>query len=109
MQNKRRKESYWATYVLHIDLALVHELNEALDLGKCHILHYDNRITFAGIVREHRIKEGAAGAQDHAMGPYQLTLARQGHVTEAASVQQLREHRLQITVMVLPAQAILLR
>lgn len=95
--------------MLHIDLALVHELNETLDLRKCNILHYDYRIPFAGIIREHRIEEGAAGAQDDTMCPYQLTLTRQGHITEATSVQELREHGLQITVMVFPAQAILLR
>lgn len=95
--------------MLHIDLALVHELNETLDLGKCNILHDDYRITFVGIVREHRIEEGAAGAQYDAMRPYQLALARQRHIAETTAVQQLREHGLQITVMVLPAQAILLR
>lgn len=95
--------------MLHIDLALVHELDETLDLGEGDILHDDYRITFAGIVRQHRVEEGAARTEHHTMGPYQLALAGERHIAEASAVQQLREHRLQIAMMVLPAQAILLR
>lgn len=75
--------------MLHIDLALVHELDETLDLGKGHVLHDDDRIPFAGIVGEDRVEEGAAGAQDDPMGADQLTLTGQGHIAEAAAIQEL--------------------
>jgi len=95
--------------MLHIDFPLVHELDEALDLRKGHILHNDDRITFAGIVGEHGVEEGAAGAEDDSVGADELTLAGQGHVAEATAIQKLGEHGLQIAMVVLPPQAVLLR
>lgn len=88
--------------MLHVDLALVHELDEAFDLRKGNVLHDDDRITFTGVVGEHGVEEGAAGAQDDAMGADELTLAGQGHVAEATAIQQLGEHGLQIAMVVLP-------
>lgn len=76
-------------YMFHVYLSLVHELNQTLDVGEGDVLHDDDGIAVAAVVRQQRVEEGAAGAEDDAMGAQQLTFACQGHIAEATAVQQL--------------------
>lgn len=78
-----------ATYVLDIDLAFVHELDEAFDIGELGVLHDDNGILVAGAVGQDGVEVGAAGAKHHPMRPDGFTLAGKRHVAEASAVQQL--------------------
>lgn len=96
--------------MFHVDLAAVHEVDERLHVLEPTVAHQNDRILAVHVaVAEDRIEVGAARAQDDPVGAQRLALARDRHVAEAAAVEQLREHRLQIAVVILPAQAVLLR
>lgn len=94
--------------MLHIDLALVHEIDQTFDVVEASVLHDDDGILLVGVFRQDRVKVDAAGAQDDPVCLDRLLLTGQCDIAEAAPVQQVREHGLQITVMVLPPQTVLL-
>lgn len=99
--------------MLNIDLPPVHKVNQTLHVLEPTIAHQNDWIlaVVADAVRiraEDRIEVRAAGAQHHAVGAQRLALASERHVAEAAPIEQIAEHRLQVAVVELPAQAVLL-
>lgn len=92
-----------------INFAAIHELDQTPNVLELAVLHDDDRILVCVAIREDRIEECAARAQHDPVRFDGLALARERHVTEAAAVQQLREHRLQVAVMILPSQTVLLQ
>lgn len=95
--------------MVHIDFALVHELDQASDILEAAVTHQNDRILAVEVVvAEDGLEVRAASAQHDAMRAQRLALARNRHVAEAAAVQQLREHVLQIVLVVLPFQTVLL-
>lgn len=89
--------------MFYIDFAAIHKVHQALDVFETTVAHQYYWILAVHTARtENRIKVRAARAQHHPMGAQQLSLAGNCHVTEAAAIEKLREHRLQIAVMVFP-------
>lgn len=92
----------------HIDLTLVHEFNGRLHFGPLHVAHNDDRM-LARIVEEQRLEVGAARGQHHFVCLYRVSVAGERHIDERFVLQQLIEDAGQIGLVVVPAQAELLR
>lgn len=94
--------------MFHIYLALIHKIQQALDILELAVTHHNNRFFLHTAIGQDRIKVGAARTQHHTMCLQSLSFASNGHIAKTATIEQLCKHVLQITVVELPAQAILL-
>ena len=63
---KLRSASKWVEvlYLRHVDLALVHELDDGGDVGVGRVLENDDLVVFV-VGHEEVLEVGAAGRQDH--------------------------------------------
>lgn len=74
--------------MFHINLALVHELDQTFDVVESGVLHDNYGVPFVGVIRQDRIEVDTARTENNSMRPYHLFFACQGDITETASVQQ---------------------
>lgn len=93
--------------MVHVDLPLVHELDETLDVHVLHVLHDQYRVLLL-VLGEDGLEVGAAGGQHDLVRLYRPALAGKGDVAEGLSLEQLGEHGLQVGMMVPPPEAVLL-
>lgn len=92
----------------HVDLTLVHEFDGGLQFRPFNVSHYHDWM-LARVLEEERLKIGAARGQHHFMGFDGVAIAGQCHVDEGLALQELIEDVGQIRLVVVPAEAELLR
>ena len=98
----------WQLFLGHVDLSLVHVVQDDLDLLDLDVLEKDDGV-LARVLHEEALEVGGAGREDHLVALDGGVLAGQRHVAERLRLQQLVQHRQQVVAVVVPAQAVLLR
>lgn len=94
--------------MFNIDFPLVHKLDQAANVIEFTIFHYDYGIFVGVSICQYGIKKCAACTQNHSMCAQCSSLAGQCYIAKRFTIQQLREHGLQIAVVILPPKTILL-
>lgn len=93
--------------LVHVDLTLVHEVDDGPELRPLHVLQYDDRV-LALVLGQHALEVRAARGQHDLVRLERVPVAGDGHVHESAVLQQLVEHVGQVALVVVPSQAELL-
>jgi len=86
----------------------VHELEESLHLVVADVLEEDYRVFVRGVV-EHALEVGRTGGQDHLVGFQVEAITGNGHIHKGFMVEEVLEDRQEVVLVVVPAQAVLLR
>ena len=90
------------------DLAPVHELQQRLHLLVADVLEEDHGV-LVGRVVEHGLEVGRAGREHHLVRLEVEPVAGQGDVHEGLVVEEVLEDAEKVVLVVVPAQAVLLR
>lgn len=98
----------WGTYMFNVDFSFVHKLHKAFNVNILNILHYKDGILFF-VLWENAFEVGTASREHYFVGLYCSAFTGQSHITKGLPVQELREHCLEVRMMVPPSEAILLR
>ena len=94
--------------LVHRHLSSVHELQQGLHLVVADVFEEDNGV-FVGSVVEHALEVRRAGRQDHLVGLQVQPVARDGDIDEGLVVEEVFKDGEEVVLVVVPAQAVLLR
>merc|ERR1712096_2831 len=87
-----RLEELWQLLLLHVDLPLVHELDDGLHVRRCHVSHYDDGV-LRRVLKQHSPEIGRAGREDHLVALVDLAATGDCHVREVRVVLEVLEGR----------------
>ena len=98
----------WQLLLRHVDLALVHVVEDGADVVVLDVLEEDDRVV-AHVLREQRLEVRGAGAEDDLVTLEAGAVAGDGDVAEGLRLEEVVEDGEQVGAVVVPPEAELLR
>ena len=88
----------------HVDLAVVHKVEDRLEIGEADPLHVEEGV-LVGVTPEHGAEEGAAGGEDDFVGVDLIIVACEGHVEKVFIISQFSKSPADVRLKVVPLEA----
>ena len=98
----------WQLLLRHVDLALVHVVEDGADVVVLDVLEEDDRVV-AHVLREQRLEVRGAGAEDDLVTLEAGPVAGDSDVAEGLRLEEVVEDGEQVGAVVVPPEAELLR